>query len=366
MNTQTLGEITLKEWLFRMKFYYSSLYIHETLSSFEDLKNKIDPQLIELYLDTNICIYLTKLYKEPSSLVSQTDNTFEELLGLLKNIETNNLLVDFSLGLEESCRELSNFEINMSKFNDMNNAIRSLFEMDYFQMLQHSKLIKFEPFIKHETRKTNSKTNSLESVSSFQRLLFVSYACLLKMYILDKKKNLKSNTQLIIEYFDFVEKEIDIFSASITMFAHYYFSGNNKIRKLIHKTKNNDEDKLHAIWNASLDLTFPALVSQKFLKDKIIPVFVTADENLWLIFDSMKMKFMITNGTEAALPPFLEVDYTRTNWTQAELQEINNFYDGIMERRKYKFVFNNFDQEELINRMRILCFNLEKELKNSL
>lgn len=349
-----------------MKFFYSSLYIHETLSSFEDLKNKIDPKLIELYLDTNICIYLTKFYKEPSSFVSVTDNISEELLSLLKNIEMNDLLVDFSLGLEEACRELSDFEINISKFHDMNNAIRSLFEMNYFKMLQHSKLIKFEPFIKHETRKTNSKTNSLESASSFQQLLFVSYACLLKMYILDKKKDSKSNTQLIIEYFDFVEKEIDIFSTSITIFAHYYFSGNNKIRRLIHKTKNNAEEKLHAIWNASLDLTFPALVSQKFIKDKIIPIFVTADENLWLIFDSMKMKVMFTNGTEVALPPFLEVDLSRTNWTQAELQEIDKYYYGIMERRKYKFVINNFNQEELINRMRILCFNLEKELKTLL
>ncbi|WP_315794980.1 hypothetical protein [Paenibacillus sp. BIC5C1] len=348
-----------------MKFYYSSLYIHETLSSFEDIKNKIDLQLIELCLDTNICIYLTRFYKEPSNLLGQKDNTLEELLSLLKNIEMNNLLVDFSLGLEESCRELSNFEINMSKFRDMSNAIRSLFEMDYFQMLQHSKIIKFEPFIKHETLKTDSKTNSLESVSSFQRLLFVSYACLLKMYILDKQKESKSNTQLITEYFEFVEKEVNIFSASTTIFAHYYFSGNNKIRKLIHKTKNNDEDRLHAIWNASLDLTFPTLVSQKLLKDKIVPVFVTADENLSLIFDSMKMKFMVANENEAALPPFLEIDYTRTNWTQVELQEINNYYDRIMERRRYNFVFNNFDQEEVINRLRILCFNLEKELKNS-
>ncbi|WP_106766281.1 hypothetical protein [Paenibacillus faecalis] len=138
-----------------MKFFYSSLYIHETLNSFEDLKNKIDPKLIKLYLDTNICIYLSKFYKDPSSFVSVTDNISEELLSLLKNIVMNDLLVDFSLGLEEACREPSNFEINISKFHDMNNAIKSLFEMDYFEMLQYSKLIKFEPFIKHETRNTN-------------------------------------------------------------------------------------------------------------------------------------------------------------------------------------------------------------------
>lgn len=119
-----------------MKFFYSSLYIHETLNSFEDLNNKIVPKLIKLYLDTNICIYLTEFYKDPSSFVSVTDNISEELLSLLKNIVMNDLLVDFSLGLEEACREPSNFEINISKFHDMNNVIKSLFEMDYFEMLQ--------------------------------------------------------------------------------------------------------------------------------------------------------------------------------------------------------------------------------------
>lgn len=238
-----------------MKFYYSSLYIHETLNSFEDLKNKIDPRIVELYLDTNICVYLTRFYKEPSTFINTTDNILEEIMFFLRNVETNDMLVDFSLGLEESCRELSDFEINTAKFNDMNNAIRSLFEMDYYQMLQHSKLIKFDSIQKNKSLKTNSKIDSLESSSSFQKLLYVSYACLLKMYILDKGRGSKDNVQLITEYFDFVESEVDLFSTSLTIFAHYYFSGNNKIRKLIHKTKNNNEDRLHAIWNASLDLT---------------------------------------------------------------------------------------------------------------
>ncbi len=120
----------------------------------------------------------------------------------------------------------------------MNHSVNSIFDMDYFKMLEHSKLIKFDEQIKDTTMKDTTKLNSLETNSTFQNGLFVNYACLLKMYLLDKGKHDKNNVQLIIEYFDFIEQEIVLFSTSIIIFAHYFFSGNSSIRKLIHKSKN--------------------------------------------------------------------------------------------------------------------------------
>ncbi|MGG4214010.1 hypothetical protein [Paenibacillus sp. FSL L8-0638] len=332
--------------------------------SFEDLVNKVDIKLVELIPDTNICIYLRDLYKEPSSIVKR-EAIWNELRDLLRNIENNDVLIDYSLGIEEACRSLSNFEINFDKLNDMKNSIKHLFEMNYFEMLEHSKLIKFDPPIKDQTFKSPSKLDSLESVSTFQGLLFVNYACLMKLFLLRNSNPSENNADLMIDYLRFVQSEVDLFSTSTTLFAHFYMSGNSSITNLLHKSKSKKiEDRIHTFWNAAIDLTFPALVSQQFIKNNTIPVFVTADERLRQIFDAMKIRVMINNGSEIALPPLVEVDLSKTNWSNTELDKINRYYDKIMFSRKLKFINGSFNEEKLINKLRALCLLLEKEIKN--
>lgn len=348
-----------------MKFYYSSMYIYEKINSLEELINKVNVSLIELYLDTNICIYLRDYYKEPSSIVKR-DEIWTELRTLLRHIETSDILVDFSLGIEEACRNKSNFEINYEKLFDMNYSINKLFNMNYFEMLEHGKLLKFDEQVKDNTKKEPTKMNSLESLSRFQNLLFVNYACLLKMYLLDKKRDNISNIDLMIEFLNFVEQEVDLFNTSIITFAHYFFSGSSFIKSFIHKSKHIAEEKVHTLWNAAIDLTFPTLVSQQFIKSKSIPVFVTADEKLWLIFDAMKMRVMISDGDNSALPPFVEVDLSKTGWSEEELGIINKYFNEIMKKRKYKFTFSELDKEKLLDNLRGVCKKLEDELKSTI
>ena len=97
-----------------------------------------------------------------------------------------------------------------------------------------------------------------------------------------------------------------------------------------------------------------------------MPVFVTADEALWNIFNSMKIRATISDGYKFAYPPFVEVDLSNTLWTDEELILINTYYIKIMERRKYKFVFSNFDQEKLLQNLRVLCKRLEDQLKSTI
>lgn len=348
-----------------MKVHYSSMYIYKTIYSSDELIEEIDVKAIELYLDTNLCIHLRDFYKEPSS-VTKREDIWKELRDLLKFIDINDLLVDFSIGIEEACRNKSNFEINFEKMLDMNKSINDLFKMNYFEMLEHSKIVKYDKQIKDTTHKAVTKINSLDTNSIFQNSLFVNYACLLKMYLIDKENSCLSRDQLMIEFLDFLENEVDLFSASIVVFAHYYFSGNTSIGKLIHKSKNNAEEKIHAFWNASIDLVMPMLVSKKLIESNIVPVFVTADEALWNIFNSMKIRATITDGNKFAHPPFVEVDLSNTLWTDDELMLINTYYKKIMERRKYKFVFNNFDQDKILQNLRVLCKRLEDQLKSSI
>lgn len=348
-----------------MKFYYSSMYIKEQIDSIDDLLEKINPNAVQLHLDSNICIYLRDFIREPSKTVTN-EILWEEVRNLLRAIEQYDLEVDYSLGVEESCRDLSSFAINEEKLTDTLYLLNKLFKMDFFQMLEHSKLVQFSDPVKDTTQRQMSKANGLEQQSIFQRLMYVSYASLLKLYQLHTGNSKASNVDKMIEYLDFLANEVNLMSAAHIIYGHLLLSGHPKARKLIHSKQKSVEHIIHSIWNASLDLTFPTLVSQRLVSDKMIPVFVTRDEVLWLIYDSMKMRVMITDGNKPALPPFLEMDLSKTKWTSKELGIIDNHYLKIQEQRLYSYINGGESSEEQIKRLQKLCINLENTLKASL
>ncbi|MFC5405517.1 hypothetical protein [Cohnella soli] len=348
-----------------MKFYFSSMYIKEQIDTLDDLLEKISPNAIQLHLDTNICIYLREFIREPSKTVSNVV-LWEELRNLLRVIEQYDLEVDYSLGVEESCRDLGSFAVNEEKLSETLLLLNKLFKMDFLQMLDHSKLIQFSDPVKDKTQRQTSKGNSLEQQSVFQRLMYVSYACLLKLYQLYYLNSEMKNIDKMIFYLDFLANEVNLMSMSHIIYGHLLLSGHPKARKLIHSDKKTVEHIFHSIWNASLDLTFPTLVSQKFVSDKMIPVFVTRDEVLWLIFDSMKMRFMITDGNKSAQPPFMEMNLSKTKWTSTELRIINKYHMKIQRKRLYAFINREESIETQINKIKKLCFDLENTLKASL
>ncbi|MDH2452129.1 hypothetical protein PQ796_16460 [Priestia megaterium] len=348
-----------------MKFNYSSMYVRGKFESIEDVINKFDPAEIQLHLDSNICIYLRDFYREPSKTISN-EVLWDELKKLLRNIEQYDIEVDYSLGVEESCRNLNNFEINEDKLNETINILRNLFDMDFLQMLEHSKLIQFSEPVRDRTERQLSKADSLEQQSLFQNLMFLSYACLLKLYLLYNDATKLSNTKKMINYLDFLSNEVNLMSSTHIIYGNLLLSGHPQAIKLIHPKKKTIQHFIHGIWNASLDLTFPTLVSKKFISDKKIPIFVTRDELLWLIFESMKMRYIFTSGNKSAYPPILEIDFSQFKWNLKELQEIKNHQDKIQEKRLFSFIRPTESMEERLNRLRKLCLTLENDVKKYL
>lgn len=346
-----------------MKIYYSSMFLKNNVENFEELISVVDPKMIQLYLDTNLCVYLRDFYREPNGIIKKSDGTWNELKKFLYNVEQSNLLVDYSLGVEEACRNLNNFEINFEKLSNMVEQINNLFNMDYLQMIEHSKLIKFEPPVKDKTTRKDSKMNSLNEVSRFQNLLYVNYACLLKLYILGNVTNTNNRVDNMKQYINFLDKEIDLISTANLIFGYHFFSGNSKIKKMIHSSQKTVEHKIHALWNAAIDLTFPTLISMNFAKDNTIPVFVTCDERLWIIFNSMKARVLFTENAQLGQPPILEIDLSTTNWKDQELNSVDKYFNVIQDKRRTKFIYEKIDICKKLNELREVCFNLEKEAK---
>ncbi|MFJ5562874.1 hypothetical protein [Lysinibacillus xylanilyticus] len=344
-----------------MKFLYSSMLIHEDINDIETIINNIGNDKIELVLDSNICVYLRDFYKEPSTITSRVE-IWSELKKLLYLIEYNDLEVDFYLGLEESSRNKSNFEIIEDKFFDTFIVLSNLFSLDYLQMIEHSKLIKFDAPIKDNSLKQSSKMKALEQKGVFQNQLFLNYACLLKLYLLVEEKDKWTNVDKMKLYLDFLEKDLDVLGGANILFGHLLLSGETKAKKLIHPQKKKREEVIHAIWNAAIDLTFPNLVTHKFFDRTKVPIFVTADERCWRIFNSLKMRAMITDNNGLATAPFVEMDLSGTLWNNKELLDINQYHDTIIDRRKYYNITRNKDLSKILDNLRMICYGLEKEL----
>ncbi|SDZ07431.1 hypothetical protein [Bacillus sp. 166amftsu] len=348
-----------------MKFRYSSMYIREEFKSIEELTRILNPSVIQLQLDTNICIYIRDFYRQPSKTISN-EVLWNELKKLLMHIEQYDIEVDYSLGVEESCRNLNNFAINQEKLNETINILRNLFNMDFIQIIEHGKLIQFSEPVRDKSERQPSKVASLEQQSSFQNLMMLSYACLLKLYLIYNDRTETSKVQKMIDYMDFLSNEVDLMSLTHIIYGNLLLSGHPKARKLIHPSKKTIPHFIHGIWNAALDLTLPTLVSQKFMSAKKVPVFVTGDELLWLIFDSMKMKYMFSDGDESAHPPFIETDFSKFKWNIDEIKQIQNHHNKIQGERLYKFIVPSESMEERLDRLRGLCLALENEVKDYL
>ncbi|OKA27497.1 hypothetical protein [Bacillus cereus] len=246
-----------------MKFRYSSMYIREDIGSIGELVEILNPSAIQLQLDTNICIYLREFYRTPSQTIVNKV-LWDELKKFFMHIEQYNVSIDYSLGVEESCRNLNNFKINYEKLDETVDILSDLFKMDFLQIIEHSKLIQFSEPVKDKSKRKSSKAESLEQESSFQNLVILSYACLLKLYLIYNDVTESSNVKKMINYIDFLSNEINIMSLTHVVYGNLLLSGHPNAVSLIHSSKKTIPHFIHGIWNAALDLTLPTLVSGRF------------------------------------------------------------------------------------------------------
>lgn len=344
-----------------MKIYYSSMFIREDINSIDELVRLADNDKIQLCLDTNICIYLRDLYNKPLEIFNRKDNTIDELFKFLKSVECHDLNVDFFYGCEEASRSLDVFNINEYKLEEIVRNINSIFNMstnELFQFMYRNEVS--NPCIDYSKR-TDSKLQSLERPSSFKNILMLNYACLLQLYIQKKKYPNLDNADQMIRYIDFLNSEVDMISTANLIFGYHYFSNDSLIKKMVHTKKNEIEYKVHAIWNAAIDLTLPILVSYKFVKEDVIPVLVTSDVRLFTLFNSMKIKFIVRGGV--IVPPLIEINLNQIPWKEEDIKRVDNYFNSIQKSRRERLYCDNRELDEIIVKNMSLCKKLEDEAK---
>jgi len=331
------------------------MFISEQINSIDCLAKLANNDKILLCLDTNICIYIRDLYNNPFEILNKKDNTVNELFKFLKDVKYYDLNVDFLYGCEEASRTLDVFKINKDKLQEIKENINSIFNMSINELLQFFYSNKSTNPCKDYTNRTDSK------LSSFKNILTMNYACLLQLYIQKVKYPDLDNVNQMIKYIDFLNTEIDMISTSNLIFGYHYFSDDSIIKKMIHTKKRTVEHKLHAIWNATIDLTIPILVSYKFIEEDVNPVLVTSDVRLFTLFDSMKIKCIVQGGE--VIPPLVEVNLNKLPWKTNDIDLVDSYFSSIQRSRIGKLYCDNIVIDDIVNKNMVLCKSLEGEAK---
>lgn len=346
-----------------MPFLYSTPFDNKIHLKLDEIIKQYPKSV--LVLDTNICVYFREFYNNPQEFINNYSTVIEDLVHLLGSIERYDLEVAIGLGLDESCRQLESFELHQMKKAQMRESLINLLNLDsisLFQLIYSNQEIES---IKDITKKTTSKIDAFKHEDSiFSGLNLPTYACMLKIYLLNEELKNKKITrfQAFEEINRFMDEELDLVGASVAAFAFHYFGDNTLIKKMLNKKAKNKNDIIHNIWNASLDVCIPLIVANHYGEEDGIPILVTADKGLNNLLERINLDIIFTfNGSLAKVPQLTTFTAEGTKWTDIELGQIELLANKIRTKRTPK-ISKITKNEKLMSRVIEIVDNLEVEV----
>lgn len=320
------------------KLYFTSSYIdNKIFTDLEDLFLFFHPSEIQLIFDTNVVIEYRQYYFNPTQFTKKDRKEYlKSLRNLFKKIEQHDLEVNASFGVEESCRELYDFSINKEKLDQTHHVLKQMLQSGITAFDNHlTTRYYFGEEVKLKSEYPSSKLNCLNQKSTFQHLLILSYLTLLKIielfYSIQEGKIEKLDAYK--EVHDFMLKNLNVYSGMHDHYALYLFGGAIGYKD-IWKKKNGktNEQKLHNVFNASIDLICPILagkmqqIYEKKGTKKLIPVFVSGDKILSELHSHRNIKVLYEQN-----PSLVEMTYAPEGINYHIKREILNWSDYEVE-----------------------------------
>lgn len=326
--------------------YFSSIYLkNKTYQSFEDLFQDVSPERVVLVYDTNIVIYHRDFYLNPKCFVDNplNKNSINAIRYLNENVNRYNLEVLASFGVDESSRQKSDFSLNIDKWNQTHNALMSLLHLNYHD---------FDKFIQNQRPieavidrgvYPNSMLLFLEQNSSYQQLLIVMYIFCLKVILLYYRFESKEITgkEAVNELNRYMRNDINCVSATMSLLSLHLFGGSNEFMNIFFPKNNLPiNEKLHKIFNGSIDLIIPTIINkevEKFYKKQmpnLIPVIVSSDKKISNLLSLMRLisKYQ-SKESNNYFPELLQVDFLNSlKWNNEEMNQLFKFSNSDFDR----------------------------------
>lgn len=247
-----------------------------------------------LILDSNVAINTEKFFYNPNKLNHKLNATRDFLI---ENIDSD-LLSGFAI--QESCWDYMLEGINKGQFDKLECALNNVFNWDEKQIIKHTSSIGSIYEGKVSREKVSNILSLVPQIKECNPLMLGSYACILKIMIIQKEKT--SKIESVKAFIDFLTHELNTLHALEMQLAINYFLGKDELYAIsngIFKFDKQNGEILLKAWNATWDIFFLRILQRAYSDYNFLklenPRLVTADKSLIGIAELCSLEGSISN-----------------------------------------------------------------------
>ena len=307
---------------------FSTTWVDGKINNINELI-KLNPNRQYAYiLDTNFIIYARSYVEDKKKFKEENLKIYDEFIQAVEYLRKQDLIF-YQFGCEESSRDKLQGKLNIDKYKYTVKCLNIVLKKDF------SDTIITDNFAYKSIE--NSKVNVIRTNKMFGIKLMIAYASLMKAFIIKKFDDNLSKEEKIYKYANFLDKELNIMSPIEITFAFHYFGNKSSILKKVRKSNDINQimDKIYA---AAIDLTLPTVSAQ--LSDysgyNIVPIFITFDKGIKLIFDSL-IVIGVGIWDEKIIPKYDFKVFYDSGWKDDDIIRISNKLKEITENREKEF-----------------------------
>lgn len=335
-----------------MSVMFSSTWVDGKIYDIDNFISKNSDRSFLFVLDTNFAIYAREYVTNPDTFNEKYPDIYRDFLETVETIKKLDSIIVYHFACEEASRSKHSGKFSKGKYKLMVDCISILFDLRLNNEIRSSDFS-----IKDSI--TTTKVPLLRSNGLFKSESAITYASILKAFILKNYDTTLDSKERIRKYINFLDQELDVYSPMMVSFGIHYFGTDPNILKNV-KTKIGFIEVLNKIYAASIDLMMPTTVTQlaEYMSGNVAPIFVTFDKGVKLIFDSLYLEKFIKLPEHGYLPAYsFKVFYT-SGWNDKEIIEFSSWSDELHGNRLKNGIQADLDH----NRVFALCTELEKDL----
>jgi hypothetical protein len=278
-------------------------------------------------LDTNFVIYAREYVTNREVFIKSNPKIaciFQKTLDIINSLDA---IIIYHFACEEASRSKNDGNIDSDKYRQLTECLSKIFNRKLpYQIRSTNPLI--------DACITYSKVPILSSNGLFKSASPITYASILKAYIIKNYDTMLDNKEKTIKYIRFLNEELNVYSSISVTFGIHYFGTSPNILKNV-KPKLGYIEVLNRLYAASIDLMMPTIFCQtaEFYSNNIAPIFITFDKGIKLIFDSLSLKGFLNSSDLGYVPVYGFKVFYDSGWKDKDIQEFEALSNKISQYR---------------------------------
>lgn len=307
---------------------FATTWVDGKIDNIENLIKKNPGRSFMYVLDTNFCIYAREYCQNKDAFQKTHSSIANDFIDTATYIRNNPRLTIYQYGCEEASRTKRTGDIDEPKYKMMVECLNQVLNTNFPDEL-------------HSTQQSSnecdasSKVLLLKNNGLFKLTTTFTYATLLKAIIIKKIDNIKNKEEALFKLIHYLTEDLDTVSPMAISFGFHFFANETNILKNI-SIKDKPIKIFDGLYAAAIDLALPTICAQlsETTLYQEIPLFVTFDKGIKLIFDSLVINGKTEWFDDVCIPAYEFKIFYSSGWTGREIMQAGEKIKHIIESRE--------------------------------